>query len=88
MRALALSLAALVGLSGCVYDPYYGYAYYPGGEFVAGTVVGAAGAVILTDPDVWPYRHGRYYHRYPYRGYGHGRYYTYRPYYRGRHWHH
>ena len=92
MRALALSLAALLGLGGCVYDPYYGYAYYPQGDFVAGAVVGAAGALVLTDPDLWPYHGGGYHYRYPsYRyypgGYSRGRSYAYRPYHRGRHWH-
>jgi hypothetical protein len=39
MRALALTAAALAaGLGGCVYDPYYGYAYPD--PLVAGAVVG------------------------------------------------
>jgi hypothetical protein len=93
MRVLALILAALVGLGGCVYDPYYGYAYDPAGTFVAGAIVGGVGTVVLTDPGFWPYRYGGYYHRYPYYRYpygGHwgGRHYPYRPYYGGGHWHH
>ena len=88
MRTLALILAALTGLGGCVYDPYYGYAYYPPEAVVAGAVVaGAVGAVVLTDPDDWPYHHGRYYYRYPYGGQWHGRHYPYRRYHRGGHWH-
>jgi len=41
MRTLALILAAVAGLGGCVYDPYYGYAYYPADALVAGAVVAA-----------------------------------------------
>ncbi len=75
MRALAPALAAALGLGGCVYDPYYGYAFYPPAPGVA---------VVVTDLDYWPYRHGGYYHRYP--GYRYGRHYPYRPYYRGGYW--
>jgi hypothetical protein len=72
MRALALILAAVAGLGGCVYDPYYGYAYYPPPAGVA---------VVVTDVDYWPYRHGRYYYHRP--GYWRGHHYPHRPYYRG-----
>lgn len=89
MRTLVLILAAAAGLGGCVYDPYYGYAYYPPDAAVAGAIVGGAvGAVVVTDPDLWPYRHGGYYYRYPYAGYWHGRPYPYRPYPRGGYWRH
>jgi hypothetical protein len=72
MRTLALALAALAGLSGCVYDPYYRYTYYPPDPGVA---------VVVTDTDYWPYRQDGYYYRYPYGGYWHrGRYPYYRPY--------
>lgn len=75
MRALALILAAAFGLGACVYDPYYGYAYYPPAAGVA---------VVVTDLDYWPYHHGGYYYRHP--GYWRDRHYPYRPYYRGRYW--
>ena len=77
MRALALILAAVAGLGGCVYDPYYGYVYYPPAP---------AAAVVVTDPDYWPYRQEAYYYRYPAGGYWHGRHYPYRPYYRRGYW--
>jgi hypothetical protein len=94
MRTLALILAAVAGLGGCVYDPYYGYAYYPADALVAGAIVGGAvGAVVVSDPDDWPYHHGGHYyayprHRYPYGGPSHGRYYPSRPYHHGGHWRH
>lgn len=76
MRTLALILAAVAGLGGCVYDPYYGYVYYPPAP---------AAAVVVTDPEYWPYRQETQYYRYPAGGYARGRYYT-RPYYRGGYW--
>lgn len=93
MRTLTLLSATLLGLGGCVYDPYYGY--YAPDPFVEGAVVGAAvgvaGTVVLTDPDYWPYHYGGYYrypyYRYPYRGW-HGRPYPYGPYPHGGRWHH
>lgn len=81
MRSLALMLATVVGLGGCVYDPYYGYAYYPRGPVVAAPVV--TGTLVFTDPDVWPYHSGGYHYRYPYSAPWHGRYHPYR----GRYWH-
>lgn len=94
MRSLALILATVAGLGGCVYDPYYGYAYYPPAALVAAPVV--SGAVVVTDPGVWPYRAYRadgYYHRYPYHRYPpgglwDGRYHPYRQYPHGIYWHH
>lgn len=77
MRALALSFAAVAGLGGCVYDPYYGYAYYPPAP---------AAAVVVTDPGYWPYRWGAYYSSYPTGGYWHGQRYPYRPHYHGGNW--
>jgi hypothetical protein len=75
MRALALILTAVAGLGGCVYDPYYGYVYYP---------PATAAAVVVTDLDYRPYRHDRYYYHHP--GYWHGRHNPYRAYYRGSYW--
>jgi hypothetical protein len=83
MRALALTAAALAaGLGGCVYDPYYGYAYPD--PLVAGAVVGGVvTAAVLTDTDYWPY-YGGYYYRH-YGGHPHYRY-PYGAPWRGRHY--
>ena len=75
MRALALSLVAAATLGGCVYDPYYGYVHNPP----------APAAVVVTDPDYWPYRQETSYYRYPAGSHWRGRYYA-RPYYRGGYW--
>jgi hypothetical protein len=91
LRALALTAAVLAaGLGGCVYDPYYGYAYPD--PLLAGAVVGGVvTAAVLTDTDYWPY-YGGYYHgyyggypryRHSYGGPWHGRHYSHRPYYHG-----
>ena len=93
MRALPLTAVVLaVGLGGCVYDPYYGYAYYPPDPLVAGAIVGGvATAAVLTDTGSWPY-YGGYYHgyyggypryRYSYGGPWHGGHYSHRPYHHG-----
>lgn len=77
MRALALTVAAAAGLGGCVYDPYYGYAYYPPAP---------AAAIVVTDPDYWPYRHEVHHYRYPAGAYRDGRHYPSRRYDGGRYW--
>lgn len=91
MRALALTAAVLAaGLGGCVYDPYYGYAYPD--PLLAGAVVGGVvTAAVLTDTDYWPYYggyHYRYYgghphYRYPYHRPWHGGHYSQPPYHHG-----
>ena len=84
MRALALTAAALAaGLGGCVYDPYYGYAYPD--PLVAGAVVGGVvTAAVLTDTDYWPY-YGGYYYRHYDGGHRHYRYPYHSPWYGGYH---